>query len=205
MTKECKVGEGKVGTRYIKVVDTPGIISSDGTNTMFILKRFLKDLAPGPHAIIIVIQPTRDSAVARRSLEDLRIFFDDDHFFDFTMLVMVRKTDIIGDYGACDNIQEFISQKSAENVKKLYMQCKERIVAIENKQSMDERTKEAEQVFEVIDKMDGYYAHQYFRIMTESKKKDEALKEQEKVIADLQKQVKQLELEESPKKWFYFF
>lgn len=193
-TSECEISEGTVGTRKIKVVDTPGLISSDGTSMMSILGGFFKCLAPGPHAIIIVISPNRHSEAA---LKDLRTFFGDDHFLDFTMLIMVKKSDIVGEFGESKDITEFITQKSSENVKQLYRQCKERIVAVENKQKMSERQKEAEKVFEVIDNMDGYYDNHFFKNISEGNVKD-------KQIAELKEQVKQLELEKNRKR-FYFF
>ncbi|XP_071150360.1 GTPase IMAP family member 4-like [Mytilus edulis] len=205
VTSKCEVGEGTVGTRHIKVVDTPGLISSDGTNMISKLEGFFKCLDPGPHAIIIVIAPFRDSHAEREALEDLRTFFGDDNFLDFTMLVMVRKSDIIGEFGESKDITEFINQKSAENVKQLYMQCKERIVAVENKQKMSERQKEAEKVFEVIDNMDGFYGHHCFKRTSEVIMQHKELKENAKEIADLKEQVKKLELEKNKKKWFYFF
>lgn len=162
-----------------------------------VLGGFFKCLAPGPHAIIIVISPNRDSKAERKALKDLRTFFGDDHFLDFTMLIMVRKSEIVGEFGESKDITEFITQKSSDNVKQLYMQCKERIVAVENKQKMSERQKEAEKVFEVIDNMDGYYDHHCFKKTSEGNVKD-------KQIAELKEQVKQLELKKNRKR-FYFF
>lgn len=186
VTMECEISERIVGRRKIKIVDTPGIISSDGTNMASVLGNFFDFLFPGPHAIIIVIAPNRDTAAARKALKDLQSFFGDEHFLDFTMLVMVRKHEIIRK--EIQNIQEFITKKSAEDVKQLYKKCKERVVAVENLQARSERQKDAEKVFEVIDNMDGYYGHAYFKKISDEKRTN-------KEITDLKEQVQQLRLE----------
>lgn len=187
VTTKCEMAVGKVGTRMIKVADTPGIIDSDGTNMLSVLDNFFDFLSPGPHAIIIVIAPNRKTDMERKALEDLREFFGDDHFLDFTMLVMVRKNDIIGELGESDNIYDFIETKSADTVKQLYEKCNKRVVAVENKQKMCERQKEAEKVFEEIDKMDGYYSHRYFKNLSDGKEKDEQIATLEKKIMDLER------------------
>ncbi|XP_071150361.1 uncharacterized protein [Mytilus edulis] len=102
------------------------------------------------------------------------------------MLVMVRKHEIIRK--EIQNIQEFITKKSAEDVKQLYTKCKERVVAVENLQARSERQKDAEKVFEVKDNIDGYYGHAYFKKISDEKRTN-------KEITDLKEQVQQLQLE----------
>lgn len=186
VTLKCDMDERTVGTRKIKVVDTPGIINSDGKNMGSVLGDFFGSIAPGPHAIIIVITPNRGTAIESRALEDLGKFFGDDHFLDFTMLVIVRKNEIIGEFGNWENINDFIADKSSQSVKELYEKCNKRIVAVENKQTMTERQKDAEKVFEEIDKMDGYYTNRYFKNLSDGKKKDEAMAAMEKKLKDIE-------------------
>lgn len=196
VTMECASSQRIVGTRNIKVVDTPGIISSDEKNMISVLGNFFNFLSPGPHAIIIVIAPHRDTSVARKALEELHTFFDDDHFLDFTMLVMVKKHEIIR--REIKTVKEFILKKSPEDVQNLYRKCMERVVAVENMQAFDGRQKDAEKVFEMIDAMDGFYDHEYFKKLSDGKTKD-------KEISELKEQLKQIELEKNKKKKYFFF
>lgn len=182
VTSKCEIGESDDKKRNIKVADTPGIINADGKNMMSVMQNFFEFLAPGPHAIIIVLAPNRESETEKRALAGLRDFFGDDNFLNYTMLVMVRKNEIIGDYGESENIHEFIENKSADNVKQLYAECNKRIIAVENKQSMTERQKQAEEVFEEIDKMDGFYDHRYFKLLANVREKDSVIVELEKKI-----------------------
>lgn len=145
-----------------------------------VLENFFGFWAPGPYAIIIVIAPHRGTAMENRALEDLRNSFGDDHFLDFTMLVIVSKNEIIGEFGNWENINDFIADKSTQSVQKLYEKCNKRSVAVENKQAMTELQKDTKKFFEEIDKMDGYYTHRYFRILSDWKKKDEAMAAMEK-------------------------
>lgn len=99
VTMKCKIFESIVRKRKIQVVDTPPIINSDGENMTSAIALFFDLLAPGPHAIIIVIPPSRRLNATKRDIEILFDFFGDDHFLDSTMLVMTRKNDIIGKFG----------------------------------------------------------------------------------------------------------
>ncbi|CAG2194453.1 unnamed protein product [Mytilus edulis] len=141
----------------------------------------------GPHAIIIVIPPNRrNDAMERRAIEILFDFFGDEHFLEFTMLVMVRKNDITSKFGESYNIYDFVENESPEYIKQLYEKCNKRIVAVENSQNMSDRQKDAERVFEEIDKLDGYYSHHYFQILSNGKRCSEE-------IAQLKKSKKILE------------
>ncbi|XP_071150358.1 myosin-9-like [Mytilus edulis] len=187
-TLKCEIRERIVGNRKIKVVDTPPIIDSEGENMVSTLARFFDLLSPGPHAIIIVIPPSTGSNIERRTIEILFDFFGDDYFLDFTMLVVVRKCDIIGEFGEWDNIYDFVENKSSETIRQLYEKCNKRIVAVENRQTFTNREKDAERVFEEIDKIDGYYSQRYFQKLTDEKRNYE-------VIAKLEKSIKTKEQE----------
>lgn len=190
VTSKCEIGESHVGNRKIKVADTPGFVNADGENMASVLENFFDFLSPGPHAIIIVLAPNRESNLERRALSGLREFFGDNKFLDYTMIVMVRKNDIIGEFGESETIQDFIENNSAETVRQLYAECNKRIVLVENKQKMTERQKDAECVFAEIDKMDGYYSQSYFQLLANVKTK-------EATIISLQQMIKELELRKS--------
>lgn len=163
VTTESKIGEKTVGTRRIKVVDTPGVFNTKGDCMIAEIEKFFDFLAPGPHAIVLVVAPNRESESALRAMDRLHVFFGDDHFLDFTLVVMVRKNDIIGEFGESETIEDFIEKKGSESLKRLYTRCNQRIVTVENKQKMSERQQEAEKILDEIDKMDGYFDHFYFQ------------------------------------------
>lgn len=171
------------------VADTPPIINSDGKNMMSALALLLDLLDPGPHAIIIVIHPHRPKDnEERRAIGLLFDFFGDNNFLDYTMLVMVGKEYIIGEFGNSDNIHDFVENNSPKAIKQLYEKCNKRIVAVENIQNMTGRQKDAERVFKEIDKLDGYHSQRYFQKLTDEKRKFE-------VIAKLEKSIKTKEQE----------
>lgn len=67
-------------------------------------------------------------------------------------------------------------------MKQLYAECNKRIIAVENKQIMTERQKQAEEVFGEIDKMDGFYDHRYFKLLANVREKNSVIDELEKKI-----------------------
>ncbi|XP_076088257.1 uncharacterized protein LOC143058680 [Mytilus galloprovincialis] len=168
-TSKCEIAVRKVGDRRIMVADTPPIINSDGKNMISALAHFIDLLAPGPHAIIIVIHSNRPKDdEERRAIGLLFDFFGDNTFLDFTLLVMVGKDDLFRKFGKSNNIHDFVESKSPQAIKQLYEKCNKRIVAVENMQNMSDRQKDAENVLKEIEKLQNrlgaYYSnYRYFQ------------------------------------------
>lgn len=73
------------------------------------------------------------------------------------------------------------------------MKCNKRIVAVENSQNMTGRQKDAERVFEEIDKLDGYYSQRYFQNLSEERRNSEVITQLEKSIKQQEQQTEELE------------
>ena len=152
--------------RHIKVVDTPGIMDTGGKDVRDEVTKAIAALSPGPHAFLIVLQPGRATEEEKRVIKQLKGLFGDETFLEHSIIVMTRKEDITDENEDPIDIHSFIDTMAASDVKELYEQCGRRIVAVENKHSsQDEKTKYAKEVTEEVLKLDGYYSHEYFKLL----------------------------------------
>ncbi|CAC5393879.1 unnamed protein product [Mytilus coruscus] len=164
VTLTCNTAEAVLESgRKIMVADTPGVYDTANVCMIDEVKKFFQFLAPGPHALLIVLPPNRISTRDINILDELQNFFDDNHFLKYTILVFTRKNDIIGDEPEdSKDIHAFIEKYAHDDIKKLYNNCGRRAIAVENKQKWEERKIDANGVFKTIDKIDGIYDHDYF-------------------------------------------
>ncbi|CAC5355100.1 unnamed protein product [Mytilus coruscus] len=103
--------------RNLKIVETPGIIEPMRSNMLDLVQSHFDFLAPGPNVIIIVLMPRRFSQEDETVVTELFNFFGDDHFLEHTILVMLRKSEIVDD---CTNITEYMENTASDSMKILY-------------------------------------------------------------------------------------
>ena len=171
VTLRCEVSTGKLPSGgQIKVVDTPGIMDTKGRDVRDEVTRAIAALSPGPHAILIVLQPGRATEEEKQVIKQLGELFGDKTFLEHTIIVMTRKADITDENEDPIDIHSFINKMAAPGVKQLYEECGRRIVAVENKHSsQDEKNQYASEIADAVLKKEGYYAHSYFTLLTEKK------------------------------------
>ena len=177
--------------RQIKVVDTPGIMDTKGRDVRDEVVKAIAALSPGPHAIIIVLQPGRATKEEGQAIEQLKEMFGDEAFLRHTLIVMTKKSDIVcaDQNDSPVNIHSFIATKAAAEVKQLYEKCGRRIIAVENTHSSSDKKKEyAMEVTNEVLKMGGYYSHSYFQLLAE---KNIQAKEIQKLRNELDRIVKE--------------
>lgn len=146
----------------VKVADTPGVYDTSDVSMMDEVIKFFEFLAPGPHALLLVIPPNRISKRDVNILNELQELFEDDHFLQNTILVFTRKNDICGEYGDFKNIHQYIEACKNKDIQTLYEKCGKRAIAVENKQSWEQRKIDAKEVVQAIDKLEGIFDHKYF-------------------------------------------
>ena len=173
ITCEEKTGMLRSG-RQIKVVDTPGIMDTQGRDVRDEVTKAIAALSPGPHAFLIVLQPGRATEEEKRVIKELKGLFGDETFLEHTIIVMTKKADITDENEHQIDIHSFIDKMAAHDVKQLYEQCGKRIVAVENKHaSRDEKHRYAKEITDEVLKMGGYYSHAYFNLLKEKRIKAE--------------------------------
>ncbi|CAC5393880.1 unnamed protein product [Mytilus coruscus] len=190
VTLNCETSEAVLESgRKIKVADTPAFYAD---SNMLEVLNFFEFLAPGPHAILIIIRPCRISKRDVIILDEMqKIFRDDQLFYRFAILVFVRKNDIIGEYGCCVNIHEYIKDYTNKDILNLYEKCGQRAIAVANRQSWKGRNVEAIEIMKEIDKLDRVYFHEFFQKTVQ--------------VEELKKELKnELTKNMKKKKWFSF-
>ncbi|XP_052061571.1 GTPase IMAP family member 7-like [Mytilus californianus] len=185
VTTECKEGRGTLSSgQKVRVVDTPGILDTMKRDVRLEVTKSIGFLSPGPHAFIIVLSPNRATEEERRVIAELNALFGDKKFLDHTIIVMVRKNEIRDENGDEMDIHKFIDKQAADDVKTLYQECGRRIVAVENLASVREKQTYAKEVVDKISTLDGYYSHEYFKLLEERRLKIDQIAELEKALEE---------------------
>ncbi|CAG2214172.1 unnamed protein product [Mytilus edulis] len=142
VTIKCEVGVGNLPNgRAIKIVDTPGIMDTEGKDVRDEVTQSIAQLSPGPHAFLIVLQP------GRATTEE-------------------KQADINDEEGRPISIENYLETYAADDVKDLYEQCGKRMVAVENTHaSKSEKQEDAMKIANEVVQMGGFFSHAYFQIM----------------------------------------
>ncbi|XP_026053035.1 GTPase IMAP family member 7-like [Carassius auratus] len=162
VTKECgKVTENVAG-REITLVDTPGMFDTDISEEKLLKQEISKCInmtAPGPHAILLVIQFGSFTEEEKLSVEKVRAIFEES---DKHTIVLFTHGDKLK-----RSIEEHIS-KASEDLKEILRRCGGRYHVFNNKH-MEDRN----QVVELLEKIDSmvaanggeYYTSETYRDM----------------------------------------
>jgi predicted GTPase len=171
VTIKCEVATGTLPCgRTIKVVDTLGIMDTKDRHVSDEITKAIAELSPGPHAILIVLQPGRATKEEKQVIEQLKELFGDEDFLGHTIIVMTQKGELSDENDVPIDIHSFVDKMVDSGVKQLYEQCGKRIVAVENRNStLDEKKKYVTEIINEVSKMGGNYSHAYFKLLTEKK------------------------------------
>ncbi|XP_058872454.1 uncharacterized protein LOC117432616 isoform X6 [Acipenser ruthenus] len=173
VTKACEKREGEVSGRRVVVVDTPAFgtdLSLDEVNE----ERAMHLSAPGPHAILLVIEVGRFTGEDKRTVETILRRYGDGAG-RYTMVLFTNR-DKLGE----KSIEEFI-QGASKELRELVEKCGCRYHAFNNK-NMSDRT----QVTELLEKIDrmveenegSYYTSEMIRQVKKMRKSKELICEE---------------------------
>lgn len=209
VTTECKIGTEPLSSgRILHVVDTPGIMDTEDGKMEHEVVKSIAFLSPGPNAFLLVLQPNRATQEEISSLKELQNLFGNDLFLKNTIIIMVRRNEIMDDDGKLMDIHKFIAKRTCKEVKDLYEKCGRRIIAVDNINTTEEDKKRyRDQILDMIEKFSGYYPHDYFNIAMENKElrkliefmkrnqaeqNNEQIKLLEEKLEDLAKEIKSI-------------
>ncbi|KAI7790216.1 GTPase IMAP family member 7-like [Triplophysa rosa] len=185
VTKECWKKTGEVAERDITLVDTPGLFDTD------ISEEFLKHeiskcvnmTAPGPHAIVLVIQPGPFTEEERRSVEKIRAIFGEEA--DKHTIILFTHGDEL-----TSSVEEYLSEVN-KDLKEVLRRCGGRYHVFNNNETEDRM-----QVLEFLKKVDEmvavnggvFYTNDSYQTVEQTlKKKEEELQQSyEKKLQDMQ-------------------
>uniref|UniRef100_A0A8C1W1Q7 AIG1-type G domain-containing protein n=1 Tax=Cyprinus carpio TaxID=7962 RepID=A0A8C1W1Q7_CYPCA len=198
VTKECWKETAEVARREIILVDTPGLFDTDVSEEYLKqeISKCVNMTAPGPHAIILVIQLGPFTKEEMMSVEKLRAIFGETA--DKHTIILFTHGDELS-----STIEEYMS-KAGENLKEILRRCGGRYHVFNNK-DMEDRI----QVLEFLEKVDdmiaatgsGFYTSEsYHGVELMLKTKEEELKQQyEKKLQEKERELESRFTEEKRK------
>ncbi|XP_056128368.1 GTPase IMAP family member 7 [Rhinichthys klamathensis goyatoka] len=176
VTKECCKETGEVADHQLELVDCPGIFdtSLSENETIKEMSKCINMMAPGPHAIILVIQLGPFTEEERLSVEKIRAIFGEEA--DKHTLILFTHGDKL-----TESIEKTLYEAGPE-LKRLVESCGGRYHVFNNTEIDDRK-----QVLEFLDKVDdmlhmndgNYYTSDMFDHVEEMlKKKEEELRKE---------------------------
>ncbi|KAK7175541.1 hypothetical protein R3I93_002455 [Phoxinus phoxinus] len=173
VTKECWKETGEVADRQLVLVDCPGIFDTSLSENELIkeMSKCINMTAPGPHAIILVIQLGPFTEEERRSVEKIRAVFGEGA--DKHTLILFTHGDEL-----TESFEKTLSEARPE-LKRLVESCGGRCHVFNNTKIDDRK-----QVLEFLDKVDDmlrknkdqcYTSDMFDRVEEMLKKKEEEL------------------------------
>ncbi|XP_060760104.1 GTPase IMAP family member 7-like isoform X2 [Neoarius graeffei] len=144
ITKECWKETEEVAGRQLAMVDTPGLFDVTYSEAVFKKEvgKCINMTAPGPHAIILVIQPGPFTKEECLSVEKIRVLFGEEAD-KYTMILFTHKDELTG------TIKEHLNE-AGEKLNTLINAFGGRYHVFDNTR-MDDRT----QVLEFLDKVES--------------------------------------------------
>ncbi|XP_057183738.1 GTPase IMAP family member 7-like [Triplophysa rosa] len=185
VTKECWKETGEVAERDITLVDTPGLFDTDISeeNLKHEISKCVNMTAPGPHAIVLVIQPGPFTEEERRSVEKIRAIFGEEA--DKHTIILFTHGDEL-----TSSVEEYLSDVN-KDLKEVLRRCGGRYHVFNNNETEDRM-----QVLEFLEKVDemvavnggGFYTNDSYQSVEQTlKKKEEELRQSyEKKLQDMQ-------------------
>uniref|UniRef100_UPI0037E7214D GTPase IMAP family member 9-like n=1 Tax=Semicossyphus pulcher TaxID=241346 RepID=UPI0037E7214D len=167
-TFQCKRADAEVRGRKIAVIDTPGLFDTN-FNEEELLKRIQPCVslsAPGPHAILVVLQLGRFTKEERDTIKTIQSFFGEGAA-KYSLVLFTH-----GDKLKTQTIETFISK--SDELKQLVEVCYGRYHVFNNRISDPGQT---DQLLDKIDRMildneGGYYSAKMFRKAKKASKKE---------------------------------
>ncbi|XP_078542525.1 GTPase IMAP family member 8-like isoform X2 [Lissotriton helveticus] len=148
VTRRCQSGEGEWGGRPLVVVDTLDFLSLTVPDEELSseMGRCAQLSAPGPHALLLVLQAGRFTMEEQGSMQRIQRLFGEEAL-QFTVIVFTRGEDLEG-----KTIETFV-QEAEEKLKELVRSCGWRVCALNNRVTGAEREQQVGELIQRVDKM----------------------------------------------------
>lgn len=149
ITKTCSQKYSVRFNRNIVVVDTPGTFDTKTSNED-IQKEIFKCVgltSPGPHAFILVLNPTRYTKEEEQSVEHFVKYFGE-RVYQYLIVLFTKKDDL--EYEGTD-LTDFI-KTAPDQLKMLIKNCGGRVIAFNNRLSGEKQNDQVQELLEIIDK-----------------------------------------------------
>ncbi|XP_036376504.1 GTPase IMAP family member 7-like [Megalops cyprinoides] len=159
VTAKCKKKTEHVNGRHVSVIDTPGMFDTKLSNED-IMKDILKSIclmAPGPHAILIVLQLGRFTQEEKDTLEVIKLTIGE-NALKHSIVVFTH-----GEQLKNKTLSDFVG-KSGKDLKDIVDKCGKRYIAFNNevKGFNNQARTLLTQIDELVAKNQGFYTNNMF-------------------------------------------
>lgn len=149
VTKHCLQKSCTRHGQKVVIVDTPGM-----NDTLYSLKKFQEEIqncfsltAPGPHAFILVLSPSRFTTEEQNYFDHVSEYFGE-NMFKFSIILFTHK-DKLNERKL--TLKEYL-ESSPKELKMLIEKCSERIIAFNNTLTGNERDGQVNELLNMIRK-----------------------------------------------------
>ncbi|XP_072039687.1 uncharacterized protein [Amphiura filiformis] len=176
VTVNCKKQEAVVLGRNVSIVDTPGFLDTETTSkeTIKELTKSVLMVAPGPHAILLVIKVGRFTPEVVNGIDLMKKIFGDKSV-DYLIIVFTH-IDSLDDE---ETLEEFVDSMKG-SPRQLVDECKHRYVGFNNKfaPTSDENRQQVQELFKFVDGIRADNVHSCYT--------NDLLEEAQKIMNDQQ-------------------
>ncbi|XP_078542516.1 GTPase IMAP family member 9-like [Lissotriton helveticus] len=180
ITSESKEGSCDRNGQKIVVVDTPGLFDTKIANSVIAEKiaGCVVMAAPGPHALVLVVQASRFTPEEASAVRDIQALFGQEAS-RYMLVLFTRRDDLEADG---TTLEEFI-RTSDSKMKGVLQGCGGRYLGFNNRAQGEEREKQVEALIAMVQKMvskngGNYYTNDMFQ------KAEEEIRRRERDIKD---------------------
>lgn len=167
VTSTCEMGISRINGRIVTVVDTPGVFDTKHSN-VFIQNEIAKCIcmvAPGPHAIILVVPFGRFTQESLDTFDHFSKYFGED-MFKYLIILFTKADDLKHDKSTLD---EYVNKSKI--LKYFATKCGNRYIRFCNKASARTKGKHVLSLLTVIDSVvrtngETYYSKEVFEYIT---------------------------------------
>ncbi|XP_076078852.1 uncharacterized protein LOC143048868 [Mytilus galloprovincialis] len=167
VTSTCEMGISRINGRIVTVVDTPGVFDTKHSND-FIQNEIAKCIcmvAPGPHAIILVVPFGRFTQESLDTFDHFSKYFGED-MFKYLIILFTKADDLKHDKSTLD---EYVNKSKI--LKYFATKCGNRYIRFCNKASARTKGKHVLSLLTVIDSVvrtngETYYSKEVFEYIT---------------------------------------
>ncbi|XP_078541467.1 GTPase IMAP family member 7-like [Lissotriton helveticus] len=150
VTSECAEGSCVRNGQKIAVVDTPGLFDPEVPNLVIAqeISRCVVMSAPGPHAIVLVLQASRFTPEEARAVQDIQELFGEEAA-RYMLVLFTRMDDLEADKTTLENY----IQSSDSKLKGVIRGCGNRYVAFNNRAQGGVREQQVCALISMVEKM----------------------------------------------------